>query len=82
MSRTPVFVLLVAFLSLLAFAAIIVIVIRAPSTADQLTLIGAIVAFMAPLITAILALLRAESANGHVAQVQNTLQEHLNNGKP
>lgn len=75
---TPVgFLLLVAFLVLVTIVAVIVIILRAPNTADQLTLIGAIIAFMAPLITSVIALLRAEHANGTAQQTQQQLVQHV-----
>ncbi len=71
-------VLLVAFLVLLTLASVVVIILRAPNTADQLTLIGAIIAFMAPLLTSIIALFRAETANGVAKNATQALTDHLN----
>jgi len=77
-NRNTPLLLLIAFLVLAAIIAIIIIVVRAPNTADQLTLIGAIVAFMAPLIASVMALLRAEQADGTAKAVRSDLMQHLN----
>jgi hypothetical protein len=70
-------ILAISFMTLLAVGAIAVVILRAPSSADQLTLIGAIVAFLSPLITALVALLRAEHANGTAIAAKEIVETHV-----
>jgi uncharacterized membrane protein (DUF485 family) len=77
MRTSTILTLLAGFLSLLAIAAIIVIVLRAPTTTDQLTLIGAIIAFLTPLITSVIALIRSEQANGTATKANASIDTHL-----
>ena len=72
-------VILVGFMILLSVAAIVVIVLRAQQTTDELALIGAIVAFMAPLITSVIALIVGSHADGTATAVKRTVEAHLNN---
>ena len=81
MKSATVLTLLAGFLSLLAIGAIIIIVLKSPSTTDSLTLIGAIIAFLAPLITSVLALIRAEHANGVASKTVAVVQDHIDNDK-
>lgn len=85
-SRNMTLAILTAFTLLLAMVAIVVIILRAPSTADQLTLIGAIIAFTAPLVTSLIALLRAETAASVAKDTQAIVNGHIDevtkNGTP